>query len=377
MQNSIQSISVKQALLAQGWTQVELAQKLGVSTQRVSSWLTGKHSPRPAQLLKLAMTLKLGFDQLVTPNSNPPIIAFRRKAGSPTTAEHIAKANAMAAMLTQLVPFVSHRRALHQSFPHATTEYSPLQNAVAQVRESLGLGLSAVLNYNHLTKAFKENDALLIPVLWGEKQKHQNALHILLPEQKITFVYLNLDTYTEDFKFWMAHELAHVFTPSLAGTEAGEDFADAFAGALLFPQACAQLAYAQAIKERSASKAIGILLAEAQKHAVSLFTVYLQTQAFARAQSLPLLPITEVSIHQTRNVHRGELLSVKLFNPLPPKPAQLINAAEHVFDSDFFKALKQIIATQATGVGYIQQVLDISLSDATAIAQYLTGESVN
>jgi len=32
---------------------------------------------------------------------------------------------------------------------------------------------------------------------------------------------LNLDTHLEDFKFWMAHELAHVFTPALAGKDEG------------------------------------------------------------------------------------------------------------------------------------------------------------
>ena len=42
----------------------------------------------------------------------------------------------------------------------------------------------------------------------------------------------------------MAHELAHVFTPRLAGHEEGEDFADAFAAALLFPKELACAAYA-------------------------------------------------------------------------------------------------------------------------------------
>jgi Zn-dependent peptidase ImmA (M78 family) len=55
----------------------------------------------------------------------------------------------------------------------------------------------------------------------GEKKRHENALHILLPAEKVTFIYLNLDTHLEDFKFWMAHELAHVYTPELAGKDEG------------------------------------------------------------------------------------------------------------------------------------------------------------
>lgn len=58
-----------------------------------------------------------------------------------------------------------------------------------------------------------------------------------LPESDTTWVYLNLDTNVHDLKFWMAHELGHCLSPSLTGTEVAEDFADAFAGALLFPHA--------------------------------------------------------------------------------------------------------------------------------------------
>jgi Zn-dependent peptidase ImmA (M78 family) len=86
-------------------------------------------------------------------------------------------------------------------------------------------------------------------VMWGEKQNHKNALHILLPQEKVTFIFLNLDTRLEDFKFWMAHELAHVYTPDLAGTDEGEDFADAMAGALLFPKSLAETAYPQAVRQ--------------------------------------------------------------------------------------------------------------------------------
>ncbi|MCZ3114980.1 hypothetical protein NYZ21_21315, partial [Acinetobacter baumannii] len=86
--------------------------------------------------------------------------------------------------------------------------------------------------------------------LWGEKQLHANALHIALPAERVTFVFVNLDTKLEDFKFWMAHELAHVYTPYMAGKEEGEDFADAFAGALLFPQPCAIEAYGDAARSK-------------------------------------------------------------------------------------------------------------------------------
>ena len=84
---------------------------------------------------------------------------------------------------------------------------------------------------------------------------------------------LNLDTHLEDFKFWMAHELAHVFTPELAGKDDGEDFADAFAGALLFPQELAHHAYVSASHRRTPSGVIGALHDFARDHMISLFSV--------------------------------------------------------------------------------------------------------
>jgi len=373
MHKVIHSESVKAALIARGWSQDQLSKAIGESPQVVSHWLQGKNFPRPEKLLKLAITLKLGFDQLVVPDANQPVIAFRKKAGAKTTDEHIVKARTMAALLKPLVAYLPERRALHTLLPSPSTDYASLQLAVSQVRQQLGVGAQAVLRYEHLTQEFKRNDALLIPVLWGEKQNHKNALHILLPADKVTFVYLNLDTHLEDFKFWMAHELAHVYTPDLAGTNAGEDFADAFAGVLLFPQECAELAYARARTARSATGVIEALLKDAREHSISLNTVFRQVQAYAEAKGLAKLPVEDRQIHATRNGQRNGLMSEALFKPTPPKAEELIAATEHGFGSDFFIMLKRMLSERGTGVGYVQQILDVGLQDATALHDALIG----
>lgn len=375
MHKVIHSKSIRDALTVRGWSQEQLAKAIGESPQVVSHWLQGKNFPRPEKLLKLATTLKLGFNQLVMPDADQPVVAFRKKAGAKTTDEHIVKALAMAALLKPLVPHVPERRALHTLLPSPSTDYVPLQLAVAQVRQRLGIGAQAVLQYAHLIQEFKQNDALLVPVLWGEKQNHKNALHILLPADKVTFVYLNLDTHLEDFKFWMAHELAHVYTPGLAGTNEGEDFADAFAGALLFPQDCAERVYAKASQAKGPTAMIDVLLADANAHSISLNTVYLQVLAYAKAKGFSALPLEARQIHAVRNRHRNGLVSETLFNPAPPKAEELIAATGHVFGSDFFVALKQMLAERGTGAGYLQQVLDIGLQDATALHAALVGES--
>jgi hypothetical protein len=205
-------------------------------------------------------------------------------------------------------------------------------------------------------------------VLWGEKQRHENALHILLPAQRVTFIYLNLDTHIEDFKFWMAHELAHVYTPALAGTDEGEDFADAFAGALLFPQALAERAYRDAAGAPRKAGAIAALQRHAGEHAISLFTVYGQAETYARHHGLPALPLdANKDIHAVRNHQRGDLVSTVLFDPLPPEPAQYVSAARNVFGSEFFASLQRLLRERATGPAYLQQLLDVPLSDAAAL----------
>lgn len=374
MHKVIHSESIKAALTSRGWSQEQLATAVGESPQVVSHWLQGKHFPRPEKLLKLATTLKLGFDQLVMPDANQPIIAFRKKAGSKTTDEHIVKAMSMAALLRPLVDYLPERRALHMSLPSPSTDYVPLQNAVAEVRAKLGIGAQAVLGYEHLIKEFKDNDALLVPALWGEKKNHKNALHILLPDKSVTFVYLNLDTHLEDFKFWMAHELAHVYTPELAGTNEGEDFADAFAGALLFPKGCAEAAYAQATQVPGVQAVLKTLLAHAHAHSISLYTVFREVQNFAQAKGLHPLQLPDVQVHAVRSNQHNGLVSEALFKPVAPNAETLIAITANLFCSGFFVALKTMLVERGTGPGYLQQILDIGLQDATALHRALVGE---
>lgn len=371
MHKAIHNETLRAALAERGWTQTQLAKAVGVTSQSVTNWLKGSDFPRPATLLKLATTLKLGFDQLVQqPVEGQPVVAFRKKAGTKTTDEHLTKARAMGMLLKPLVAFLPEVRALRTLITSPSIDYVRLQVAASQVRAKLGLGDLATLSYEQLIAEFKSSGAVLVPVLWGQKQNHKNALHILLPQEDVTFIFLNLDTRLEDFKFWMAHELAHVYTPSLAGTNEGEDFADAFAGALLFPLACAEAAYRDAMRETTA-KEVSALQRHASKHQISLNSVYQQVMRYAQANGLPHLRVLEKTIHAVRNSGVGSLVSQALFDPLPPKPAQYIAACGNAFQSDFFKALKRMIHENGTGATYIQQILDISVQDAMALHEEL------
>jgi transcriptional regulator with XRE-family HTH domain len=373
MQKIIHSDNLKKALQARGWTQKDLAREIDVTAQAVTNWIRGADFPRPDKLLKLATTLKLNFADLVASSSkDQPIVAFRKKGGAKTTDAQIQKAIAMGSLLKPLVPYLPELRSLRVQIPSPTTEYDSLQATAAEVRARIGLGGQAVLSYSHLIDQFGSNGAVVVPVLWGEKQNHKNALHILLPQEQVTFIFLNLDTRLEDFKFWMAHELAHVYTPRLAGTEDGEDFADALAGALLFPKSVAEVAYIHAARHDSVPAEIRALHRYAGEHTISLFSVYSEINRYAKAHGLPALRCKETDIHAIRNNSRGKLVSETLFEPTPPEPAAYVAAAENVFRSTFFSALKRMVKEQGTGAGYLHQIMDIAMQDAATLHRELS-----
>ncbi|OGT05275.1 MAG: DNA-binding protein [Gallionellales bacterium RIFCSPLOWO2_02_58_13] len=372
MEKLLNSGAIQGVLAERGITQKQLASAIGTSSQAVTNWLKGKDFPRPASLLKLATTLGLTFDQLVqTSDVGRPVIAYRKKANAKTTDAHIAKAEGIGMLLKPLVAHLPELQALRTLITSPSIDYDKLQLIVSQTRARLGIGEQAELEYQHLIGEFKECGAVLVPVLWGAKGNHENALHIRLPQEDVTFIFLNLDTHLEDFKFWMAHELAHVLTPELSGKNVGEDFADAFAGALLYPKACAEQTYRAITQQSTYDGGMEILMKQAGAHMISLNTVFQQVQQYAKANKLMMLPIEDRSIHAVRNTLRGPLVSATMFDPMPPSPQRYIAACENTFQTGFFLALKRMIHSSGTGAPYIQQVLDTPLQDAHALHEEL------
>lgn len=375
MARCINAEKVREALQQRGWTQSRLADELKVSDQAVTHWLQGKHFPRSPVLLKLAMLLELGPKDLIR-DDDPgcPIVAFRRKGGARTAEDHIARAVGIGKMLRPLVPYLDDAPALRPRIELPSTEAGKLQAMAMETRNRLGMGESDALGYEHLIEEFGRAGAVLVPVLWGARKRHENALHILLPKECATFVFLNLDTRIEDFKFWMAHELAHVYTPELAGTDEGEDFADAFAGTLLFPRACAGAAYQEA-EGLSARLQINVLEGYARQHDISLYTVFLQMQQYAASERLPALRIKEEKIHQSRNRASGDLVSQIIFGAEAPTPEQYIQSCKEAFRSGFFEALTRMIGDRGTEAGYLQQIIDSSVHDARALHASLAADA--
>ena len=65
MKNPI-SDQIKKLRLHRGWTQAQLAYKLGVSTQTISNWETGLKSPRMGTIEKMAMVFNVTEREIIS-----------------------------------------------------------------------------------------------------------------------------------------------------------------------------------------------------------------------------------------------------------------------------------------------------------------------
>jgi transcriptional regulator with XRE-family HTH domain len=360
--------TLRAALDKTGLNASALAEKLDVSREAVSKWLNGEAFPRPDKLLRLSSIVDLAFGELVIrEEDDEPIIAFRKTRGSKTTDDHITHAREMGRLLKELVPFLPFTiLTLPPILKAPTIDYDYIQQVVGNVRKEIGVDPDGVVDFRRLVRTFRELQTVLIPVFWGSKNRHENAIHVYLPDSKTTWVYLNLDTNVHDFLFWMSHELGHSLSPNLSGDSA-EDFADAFAGALLFPHGIAEHAYNEIAGKRVAVQINKIKL-YAEKMMISPFSVYSQINAYAKRAKLPRIALDKEIHPATTKFNKAyPNLSEVLFDATLPKPEAYIERVGIDFETPFFDVLRNFLRETGRGPGFVQTILDCGALDAKAI----------
>jgi transcriptional regulator with XRE-family HTH domain len=380
MQKRLNTINTQQAIEAAGLTQTAVAERLGVSKEAVSQWLNDKSFPRPNKLLQLGKLLNLSLHELVTKEEpNAPKIAFRKMKGTKTKDHHIERAQEIGRFLRQLVPFLPFDTLeMPPVFKSPSCDYDFLRKAAAKVREDINLGTTDTVDFSHLIRRFRELQSVVVPVLWGNKQRHENAVHIYLPDSQSTWVYLNLDTNIHDFKFWMAHELGHCLSPNLDGDEA-EDFADAFAGSLLYPHELAEKAYVSVRRQTTSAAKIASVVALADAQTISPYTVIGQINKYAAHMHQPEITLSNAFHGAVTNFNKKYLnLSEALFGDIElvdngkPSARDYIAKVEHAFETPFFDLLRHYLKQHNKGPGFVQTVLDMPLLDARSIHTELT-----
>lgn len=376
MQNKLNTDQLNQRSQELGLSQAKLAEKLGVSRESVSQWFKNEKFPRPDKLLKLARALNLGFSDLVVeiPTVNEPVVAFRKKGKHKITPDYIEQARDMGRILARLVPHLPFDDLAQPAILKAPScEYEYVQKAARRIRAELKVPENDRIEFQSLITFFKDLQAVLIPVLWGNKENHENALHIYLPESMTTWIYLNLDCRLHDFKYWMAHELGHVHAPQLT-EEKGENFADAFAGALLVPKKLAEREYTHLRRLPNIGKQINRIKEVAEALIVSPVTVYYEINKFAGQQKLPKIDLeTNKEIFKANTNFNKAFPSVSeiLFETATPTPTQYVNSAREVFDSPFFEALKGYVVEHRKSASFLQSLLNIPLADAQGVHEEL------
>ena len=380
MQKRLNINKAKKAIERTGLTQTAIADALGVSKEAVSQWINAKSFPRPNKLLQLGKLLNLAFDDLVIKEDLfTPKVAFRKMRGTKTKDHHIEKAQEIGRFLRHLVPYLPFNMLeMPPVLKSPSCDYEYLRKITDMVREDINVGLTDVVDFNHLIRRFVELQAVVVPVLWGSKQRHENAVHIYLPDSQSTWVYLNLDTNIHDFKFWMAHELGHCLSPILEGDEA-EDFADAFAASLLYPHEMAEKVYDLINGQRSSAAKIAYVVELADQFTISPYTVIGQVNKYAESEGKPKIKLSDSFHGAVTNFNkRYNNLTEALFGDSEldengkPSAREYITKAEDGFETPFFDLLRQYLKQHAKGPGFVQTVLDMPLLDSRSIHSELT-----
>lgn len=381
MQKRLNTDKAQQAIDKAGLTQTAVADALGVTKEAVSQWLLHKSFPRPNKLLQLGKLLNLSFDDLVIKEDpHAPKVAFRKMRGTKTKDHHIEKAQEIGRFLRHLVPYLPFDTfEMPPVLKSPSCDYDYLRAVTAKVREDINLGPIECVDFTHLIRRFSELQAVVVPVMWGAKQRHENAVHIHLPDSGSTWVYLNLDTNIHDFKFWMAHELGHCLSPSLEGDDA-EDFADAFAASLLYPHELAEQAYASIISQVSPAAKIAHVIGLADQLTISPWTVIGQVNKYAESAGQSQIQLSKSAFpgavtnfnKKYKNLSEALFGNTELDEHGHPSARDFIEKAEGAFETPFFDLLRKYLKEHDKGPGYVQTVLDMPLLDARSIHAELT-----
>jgi len=357
---------------SKGLSPAQLAKKLELSREAVSKWFNDGTMPRPDKLLKLSLLLNVKYSDLVIEqeDEHAPIVAYRKKGHHKTKPEDIQKAKDMGLLLEKLVPYLPFNQ--YQNLPtleNPVNDYDYLQQVCSSLRKEIGIAAAAPLDYRNLIDKFTQLKAVIIPVFWGEKANHGNALHVRLPDSKTTWIYLNLDALIHDFKFWMAHELGHVYAPDLRDDD-GENFAEAFAQTLLFPGCLAEQTYQELSKMWTEQQRINRRNEIAEQFLISPYTVEKAVTAYAKRHDLT--PMTFGTYGVVANFNKTSTsVAAEIFGEETPEATTYIERTSEIFKTPFFAALKKYLAADGPRDGFVQQVMQISMIDAKALTREL------
>ncbi len=372
MKKQINSAIFHSSLTQAGLNAAQLAKKLGVSREAVSRWQKGESFPRPDKLLRLGMILNRPYQALVQEPLivNEPQVAYRAKANRKTKVEHVVWAKEAGGRLRELVPHLPFDRTCPPVLKAPKVDYEYVQDVTAEVRTEMGITQSDQVKIQHFIDQFMTLDAVLIPVFWGEQTQHGQALHAYLPDSMTTWVWLDLDTKLHDFKFLMAHELGHAYSPSLTADEA-EDFADLFAQCFLCPHEVTRKAYEALFRCPTVTERWSVISSIARRRLISPYTVMKALDAYVAHTGKAKIDFGKYGSRLARFNKSIKSVAEELFKEMHPEPAEYMEVCGKVFGTPFFGALKTFSKTKGLTPPFLAKTMDLSMIDARAVCEEL------
>lgn len=361
-----------------GFSFTKLAREVGVSTESVSKWLQGEASPRPGKAIKLGKTLSLTYEQMfgARDRTNEPQIAFRLVRNQEPSESHHERAREMGRMYEELAPHLPFSRfEAPPRLKAPSADYDYLEQMCSALRREMGLEASVPLSLPTLFKHLSDKlQAVVIPVFWGHRAgRAELAAHIYSPKTKTTWIPFNMDTKLWDARFWVAHELGHVYTFDVLSERDSETFSDAFAGTLVFPVALAKAAYEALAGVRLKSQKLKILMDYALHMHISPICVAKQVDRYAKARQQPSVNAEFEGLYPavSGKVKKEKTVAEEFFDGEEPSVGQLIETTVDVLKSPFFDTLSKYLKATGGNPAFVQGLLDCSLSDAKALNKEL------
>lgn len=364
---------IKKAMTQLGLNQVSLADECEVSKEAVSNWLSGESIPRPNKLKALAQALKLKVESLHLPSAAEPVVAYRTRNNRPVSEDALEVANDLAYHLRQLVPFIQRTTIFAPPVlesPVVDEDY--IREAVRQIRARIGVPMTEPLTRAQLLELHHDFGSLLVPVLWGkDKDGHENALSVYLPDSKTSWVVFSLNSRNDDFNYWLAHELGHCYTLHALQGQEGENFAERFAQELLFPVEAAAEALPLITSHPQPREAANLY---AGRHELSVVTVAKQLDRAAKLLGQEPTGLVDkkfwVSWRSTRAL--VPTVTESVFGLRDMSTAEYVLKSEDYFKTPVFRALAQWQRSEGgRSPAFIANALNVDLGLAIDLSQFL------
>lgn len=365
---------IREKMQALGLSQTGLAEQCEVSKEAVSNWMAGESIPRPKKARRLAEVLELAVDALFSSAEGvaEPVVAYRTRMNRAVTGPAMEAAEDIGRHLRELVPFIQREPLfVPPVLEHPSLDEAYIREATRQVRERVGVAPTAPLSREQILDLHRHFGSILVPVLWDKsKVGHENALSVLLPDSRTSWVLFSLNAKDDDFNYWLAHELGHCYSLHALRDDAGEAFAEAFAQELLFPTEAAEMALDESVARGGFREHATWC---AGKYDISVVTILKQMVKVAESRGMSKDDIIPDGFWQDWSVGRASMPTVAetMLDNASLTVEEYVVGAEDVFGTPVFKALAQWQSQEGKSPAFMRSALNLDVVTAMELAAFL------